>query len=131
MILAIPKQIKKTMVVVKFEWVKCALKRVLRKTRVMQFSSPTLGVIINNYFQLAMNESSPAIQPSISSTVLGTMLISSVPVSVMMTSSSILTPPKPLYSLILSTTKNLLNSGSAKAHQLCASLGDDDIILDP
>ena len=71
--------------------------------------------LLTNYFQLAMKESSPPIHPSISSTVLGTMLISSVPDSVMMISSSILTPPKPLYSLILSTTKNLLSSGSAKA----------------
>merc|ERR1712106_1204597 len=71
-----------------------------------------LIMLVLIYFQFAMKESSPAIHPSISSTVLGTMLINSVPDSVMITSSSILTPPNPLYSLILSTTKNLLSSGS-------------------
>ena len=55
----------------------------------------------------SMKESSPAIQASISATVLGTTVILSAPASVTITLSSILTPPLPRNSLIFSATRNL------------------------
>ena len=62
---------------------------------------------LEDYMKFFMNESSPAIQASISSTVRGTMVILSAPSSVTITLSSILTPPVPRNSFIFSATKNL------------------------
>ena len=58
----------------------------------------------------------------IAATVLGTMLISSAPVSVTRMSSSIRTPPVPRNWLILSATRNLLISGSVKARSIRKSM---------
>jgi hypothetical protein len=55
-----------------------------------------------------MNESSP---------VLGMMLINFVPDSVMMKSSSTLTPPNPLYSLIVSHHEELAELGQKGGQQ--------------
>ena len=89
-------------------------------------SNPRINMfdICSNFylFQFAMKLSSPAIQASISSTVLGTMLINSAPVSVTRMSSSIRTPPVPRNWLILSATRNLLISGSAKARSIRKSI---------
>lgn len=58
---------------------------------------------------------SPFIHASISCTVLGTLVRSSTPTSVMSTSSSIRTPPKFLNRAITSGTKNDFVTGSANA----------------